>query len=346
MLRKKIISVIEYLFFLGLGILLLWLSVRNLDLSTIWDDIKEATYGWLFLALFFTLVSHLFRSLRWNLLINTLGYKTRLSSTFFAVMFGYLANTAVPRMGELARCGVLSKKEKIPFNALFGTVISERIFDLIVLIVLIFFIVIFQLDLLGDFLNRNFGPLLQSLFSNRYSILILALILIGTLGSIVYLIWAYREKIKQLKIYEPVRKFLDGLWIGIKTIKNMRQKWLFLFYTFLIWLFYAIMVYLPFFMLPETSHLDFIDGLTVLAIGSLGIVAPVPGGIGAYHYIVKVTLTELYRVEANAAMSFATISHAGQTLLNIIVGALSYFLLGFLSKKQQPLNEQSGDHQK
>ena len=346
MLRKKIISVIEYLFFLGLGILLLWLSVRKLDLSAIWADIEQARYSWLFFALFFALVSHTFRALRWNLLIEALGYKTRLSSTFFAVMFGYLVNTAVPRMGELARCGVLSKKEKIPFNALFGTVISERIFDLTILAVLIFFVVIFQLDLLGDFLNRNFGPLLQSLFSNRYSILILALILIGTLGSIAYLIWAYREKIKKLKIYEPLRKFLDGLWVGIKTIKNMKQKGLFLFYTLLIWFFYAVMVYLPFFMLPETSHLDFIDGLTVLAIGSLGIVAPVPGGIGAYHYIVKVTLTELYRVEANAAMSFATISHAGQTLLNVLVGALSYFLLGILSKKQKPLNEQSGDHQK
>ena len=345
MLRKKIISVIEYLFFLGLGILLLWLSVRNLDLSAIWADIEQATYGWLFLALFFALVSHIFRSLRWNLLINTLGYKTRLSSTFFAVMFGYLANTAVPRMGELARCGVLSKKEKIPFNALFGTVISERIFDLIVLAVLIFFVVIFQLDLLGDFLNRNFGPMLQGLFANKYIILLLALILIATLGSILYLAWAYREKIKQMGIYEPVRKFLDGLWTGIKTIRKMKQKGLFLFYTLLIWFFYAVMVYLPFFMLPETSHLDFIDGLTVLAIGSLGIVAPVPGGIGAYHYIVKVTLTELYRVEANAAMSFATITHAGQTLLNILVGALSYFLLGFLSKKQKPLNEQSGNHQ-
>ncbi len=339
MLKKRIISVVEYLFFLGIGILLLWLSVRKLDLTAVWNDILEARYSWLFLALFFALVSHIFRALRWNLLINTLGYKTRLSSTFFAVMFGYLANTAVPRMGELARCGLLSKKEKIPFNALFGTVISERIFDLIVLAALIFFVVIFQLDLLGDFLNRNFGPLLQSMFSYRYSILILVLIVLATLGSIMYLVWAYREKIKKLKFYEPVRKFLDGLWTGIKTIKKMKQKSLFLFYTFLIWLFYAVMVYLPFFMLPETSHLTFIDGLTVLAIGSLGIVAPVPGGIGAYHYIVKVTLTELYRVEANAAMSFATISHAGQTLLNVLAGASSYFLTGILSKKQKPRNE-------
>ena len=339
MLRKRIISVIEYLFFLGIGILLLWLSVRNLDLSAIWKDIQQATYGWLFIALFFALVSHVFRALRWNLLINTLGYKTRLSSTFFAIMIGYLANTAVPRMGEFARCGVLSKKEKIPFNTLFGTVISERVFDLVVLALLIFLVTIFQIDLLGNFMQRNFDTLFESLFTNIYSILIFVGTIILVLGMMAYLIWFFRGKIKAHKLYDPVRRFLDGLWNGIKTIKKMPQKGLFLMYTFLIWLFYALMVYLPFFMLPETSHLTFIDGLTVLAIGSLGIVAPVPGGIGAYHYIVKVTLTELYAVEANAAMSFATISHAGQTLLNILAGTASYFLIGVFSKKQKPLNE-------
>ena len=121
----------------------------------------------------------------------------------------------------------------------------------------------------------------------------------------------------------------------------MSEKGAFLLYTFIIWLLYTFMVYVTFFMMPETSHLSFLDGLTMLAIGSLGIVAPVPGGIGAYHYIAKVALTELYRVEANAAMSFATITHAGQTLLNIFVGAVSYFLIGLYSKKQNPLNEQS-----
>jgi len=339
MLKKRIISIIEYLFFLGIGILLLWLSVRKLDLSAIWEDIQQAQYSWLFLALFFTLVSHVFRALRWNLLINTLGYKTRLSSTFFSVMIGYLANTAVPRMGELARCGVLSKKEKIPFNTLFGTVISERIFDLIVLALLIFLVVIFQVNLLGDFLHRNFDPILNKLFTNIYSILIFAAIILIMLGILIYLGWVFREKIKSHSLYDSVRRFLEGLWNGIKTIKKMKQKGLFLIYTFLIWLFYAVMVYLTFFMLPETSMLSFVDALTVLAISSLGIVAPVPGGIGAYHYIAKVTLTELYTVEANAAMSFATISHAGQTLLNILIGALSYLFIGIFAKKQKPLNE-------
>ena len=204
MLRKRIISIIEYLFFLGIGILLLWLSVRSLDLNVIWSDIQQAKYGWLFIALFLALVSHVFRALRWNLLINTQGYKTRVSSTFFAVMIGNLANTAVPRMGEFARCGVLSKKEKIPFNTLFGTVISERIFDLIVLAVLIFLVTIFKLDLLGAFMQSNFGHYFESLFTNIYSILIFVGVLILIFGVLMYIIWLFREKIKAHKFYDPI----------------------------------------------------------------------------------------------------------------------------------------------
>lgn len=339
MTRKTIRSIIEYLFFLGIGFVLLWLGFRKLDLNEVWNDILKADYEWLVLALVFALVSHIFRALRWNLLINSLGYKTRLSSTFFAVMIGYMANTAVPRMGEFARCGVLSRKEKIPFNALFGTVISERFFDLIVLGLIIFFVIIFQLELVSEFLNKYFGPLIEKIFSNIVYISILLAVLLLIIGGILYLIWAFKNKIKTFSFYQPIKEFLDGLWNGIKTIKKMKQKWLFVFYTIIIWLFYAIMTYLPFMMLSETSHLTFLDGLTLMAIASLGIVAPVPGGIGAYHYLAKVSLTELYAVEANAAMSYATIAHAGQTIMNITIGALSYFLIGVFSKRQKPLNE-------
>lgn len=339
MTRKTIRSVIEYLFFLGIGFLLLWLGFRNLDLNEIWNDILKANYGWLLLALSFAIVSHIVRALRWNLLINSLGYKTRLSSTFFAVMIGYMANTAVPRMGEFARCGVLSRKEKIPFNSLFGTVISERVFDLIVLMFIIFFVIIFQLDLVGEFLDKYFGPLVDKIFSNMISIAVFSAVLLLLFAGILYLIWIFKSKIKSFPLYKPIREFLDGLWNGIKTIKKLKQKWLFLFYTVVIWLFYTLMTYVPFMMLNETSDLTFLDGLTLMAIASLGIVAPVPGGIGAYHYIAKVALTELYAIEANAAMSYATIVHAGQTILNVIIGALSYFFIGIFSKRQKPLNE-------
>lgn len=344
MLNKKAVSVLQYIFFLGVGILLLWLGFRKLDLAEIWKDILKAEYGWLFLGLAFAIISHIARALRWNLLINSLGYKTRLSSTFYSVMVGYLANTAVPRMGEFARCGVLAKKEKIPFNALFGTVISERFFDLLMLALILFLVIIFQLDLVGNFLYKAVEPLIATLSSNISLIIIIAVIGVVIFAGIIYLGWSLKSKIKTIPFYKKIRDFLDGLLNGIKTIFKMKQKWLFIFYTGIIWLLYIVMVYLPFKMLYETSTLTFLDGSTVMALGSLGIVAPVPGGIGAYHYITKVILTELYAVEANAAMSYATIAHAGQTLLNVLLGALSYFAIVIAAKKQKALNEPTGSH--
>lgn len=337
--KRKIFTIIQYLFFLGLGVLLLWLSFRKLDMSEVWSDIKKANYYWLILALAFAGVSHIFRALRWNLLINSLNYKTKLSTTFFAVMIGYLANTAVPRMGELARCGVLSKKEKIPFNALFGTVISERLFDLISLVIILFLIIVFQINTLRDFLNQIFGPFFESVFSNLENILLFAGVIILSVGALIFFALAFRKALRKLPYYQKIKSFLTGLIDGVKTIMRLRKKWLFLFYSFMIWLLYAIMVYLPVLMLPETSDLTFINGLTILAIGSLGIVAPVPGGIGAYHFIVKAVLVELYSIGGNAAGSFAAITHAGQTILNVIVGSLSYFYIVFLSEKEKPLNE-------
>jgi uncharacterized protein (TIRG00374 family) len=338
MLSKRAVSVIQYIFFLGVGMLLLWLGFRKLELKEVWNDILLADYGWLFAALGFAVISHIFRAFRWNLLINSSGYKTRLSSTFYAVMIGYLANTAVPRMGEFARCGMLSRKEKIPFNTLFGTVISERFFDLIVLGFIILLMIILQVDLVGGFVYKVFKPIMATIFSNIINIVLVSLLLLALLGAMLYLVVYFKTRIKKLPFYTRVREFISGILGGVKTIIEMKQKWLFIFYTAIIWVCYIIMVYLPFKMLPETSSLTFLDGATVMALGSLGIVAPVPGGIGAYHYITKVILTELYAVEANAAMSYATLSHAGQTFLNVGLGALSYLAIGLMAKKQKPLN--------
>lgn len=336
--KKTIISIGKYLFFLGLGIALLYFSFRKLNMHDVWDDILIANYYWLLISLVFAIGSHIVRALRWNLLINSLNYKTKMSTTFFAVMIGYMANTAVPRMGEFVRCGVLSKKEKIPFNILFGTVISERIFDMITLLVIIFLVIVFQIESLGEFLNDIFGPFFTNLFSNIQSIIIFGVVSIASIAIIILLIVKLKEVLKKVPIYLKIQDFIIGLMDGAKTIMLLKKKWLFLFYTVVIWLSYAIMVYLPVFMLEETSSLTFVNALTILAIGSLGIVAPVPGGIGAYHFIVKAVLHEIFGIGATAAGSFAAITHAGQTVLNVVVGSLSYFYLGFLTKKEKPLN--------
>ena len=337
--KSRLVSILEYLFFLGLGFFLLWLSFRKLDLNKVWSDILNADYIWMFYSLFFAIASHIIRSLRWNMLINSLGYKTRLSSTFYSLMVGYMANTAVPRMGEFMRCGVLSKKEKIPFNALFGTVISERLLDMLMLLLIIFMVVVFQIDLVGGYLSSIFSPLFQKLANNMWTIVFLVGGLIFVFVLSIWLLYRFRERIKKLSFYAKMRLFLDGLFDGIKTVLKLKQKWLFIFYTIIIWLFYVLMVYFTFMLLPETSVLAFKDAFTLLGIGSLGIVAPVPGGIGAYHFIIKSVLYEVYGIGGVAAGSFAAITHAGQTLLNVGVGAFSYFMLMFLTKKQKPLNE-------
>lgn len=306
-------------------------------MQAVWQDIISANYYWMLVALVFAIASHIFRALRWNLLINSLNYSTKLSTTFAAVMIGYLANTAVPRMGEFVRCGVLSKKGKIPFNTLFGTVISERLFDMITLLVIIFLVIIFQLQSLGSFMSNNFGPFFHKLSSNIQSLLLFTGGIIIAIVLFVIIIRFFKEGIKKFPFYKKVRSFLDGLLDGIKTIMKLQQKWLFLFYSFMIWLFYAAMVYFPVFMLPETSQLTFVDALTILAIGSLGIVAPVPGGIGAYHFIVKAVLVEIYGIGGVASGSFAAITHAGQTIMNVVVGGLSYFYIVFLNKREKEI---------
>ena len=337
--KSRLVSILEYLFFLGLGFFLLWLSFRKLDLNKVWIDILNADYIWMFYSLFFAIASHIVRALRWNMLINSLGYKTRLSSTFYSLMVGYMANTAVPRMGEFMRCGVLSKKEKIPFNALFGTVISERLLDMLMLLLIIFLVVVFQIDLVGGYLNTIFTPLFHKLANNMWTIVFLVGGILAFFVLSIWMLYRFRERIKKFSFYTKVRLFLDGLFDGIKTVLKLKQKWLFIFYTIIIWFCYVVMVYFTFMLLPETSVLVFKDAFTLLGIGSLGIVAPVPGGIGAYHFIIKSVLHEVYGIGGVAAGSFAAITHAGQTLLNVGVGAFSYFMLMVLSKKQKPLNE-------
>jgi uncharacterized protein (TIRG00374 family) len=334
-LTKKILSVLQYLVFLSLGVLLLWLVFRKLNIHTVLEEMRGANFWWLGLSMVFGIISHVFRAMRWNILIEHMGYRTKTSTTFFAVMIGYLANTAVPRLGEVTRCGVLSRKTKVPFDSLVGSVIAERIFDLFVLLFLIFLVIVFQMELLGQFLDKYLLVPLEQQVGHSYGPILLIIGAVVLLGLIGFLIYRYVfPRLTKYVFFKKIYSFLQGLINGAKTIYQIRQKALFLFYTFMVWLMYTLMVYVPFYSLGETSHLDLIDGLTVMTIGSLGMVAPVPGGLGAYHFIVKAILLEIYKVPAVAAASFATLTHAAQTLMIILVGSLSYLYLFLIGKKK------------
>ncbi|NPD46931.1 MULTISPECIES: lysylphosphatidylglycerol synthase transmembrane domain-containing protein [unclassified Lentimicrobium] len=324
--------------FLVLGIVLLYLAFRNINIEDIWSELKKADYSWLIYSMFLALASHFFRALRWNQLINSVGYQTKASTTFYAVMTGYLANLALPRMGEVSRCVVLSKKDNIPFNTLFGTVITERVFDMIVLLLIIAGIVLFQINLIGGFINKVIiSPMMGSYAGDLNAILILSGIIIIIIGVGVLIFRKLRPYFKTTMLYSKIEAFLNGIWSGMKSIAKLENKMIFLFNTFMIWLLYLGMIILPFYSFEETSLLNIIDGFTVLAIGSLGIVAPTPGGIGSYHFIVTELFTQLYDIPSYAAAAYATANHAAQTLIILLAGGVSYVLL--LLNKRKPLND-------
>ena len=331
---KKVLSVFNYLVFLLLGMLFLWLAFRNLNGKEIMEQIMHADYLWIVLGMGVGILAHIARAARWNILINSMGHKTRLSTTFYAVMTGYLANTAVPRLGEVTRCGVLSKKQNIPFTELLGTVIAERIFDMVIMLLIIISVIMFQLGLVGEFVDKFvFTPLFSNFENNLIPALVALTILLSLLLALIFFWKRYRKRLRKYAFYRKFSQFAKGMVEGMKTIKRTKNKGLFMLYTVIIWGMYTLMIYLPFFSFETTSHLDFGDAFTVMSIGSLGIVAPVPGGIGTYHFIVKAVLFELYGVDQASAASFATITHAAQTLMIIIVGGLSFLML-FLQKNK------------
>ena len=335
-MKKKILSVCKFIFFILIGIALLWLVFRKIDIHVLLEEIYHANYWWIGLSIIFAFFSHIARAIRWNILINQLGYQTRTSTTFYSVMVGYLANLAFPRLGEVTRCGVLSKTEKIPFDSLFGSVVAERVFDFLVLMLIIIGTIVFQINLVGGFVNRLiFEPLFSKAQSSYLTILYIVLLVIILVLICVFLIKYLKSRLKKTNFYHKIEGFKKGFFDGLKTIKNLKNKSGFFIWTFVIWLMYFLMTYVVFFAMEATSGLTIIDGITVLAIGSLGMVAPVPGGIGSYHFIVKAILFELYGIGSAAAASYATIVHSSQILFVILVGAISYFILFTISKKSK-----------
>lgn len=327
-MKKKVLSIFQYLFFLLIGLVLLWLVFRKIDVSEVASEIRAAKYEWLVVSIILGIFSHIARAMRWNILIRAMGYQSSTTTTFHAVMVGYLANTAFPRLGEVTRCGVLSKKQNIPFNSLFGTVLSERVFDIISLVMIIILVIILQLGLLKVFVDKYIISYLTGIANRNNLILAIAVILIVIVIPVIFF-RIFLSRIRQMKIYMKASDFVKGLLNGVQTIIHMKQKWSFLGLTLVIWLLYSLMTYTAFFALEATAGLNFIDGITVMALGSLGIIAPVPGGIGAYQFVVTAILSEIYLVPSGPAVSFSIILWAAQTIMIIGVGIISYYILVF-----------------
>lgn len=332
MLRKKLAAIIQFAFFLGLGLFLVWWMMRGIDEAG-WQQIKnswlQAKY-WLFFPVFFVLLaSHYVRALRWKLLMEPLGYSPSNANVFNAVMVGYLANLAFPRLGEVLKCTILAKYEKAAPDKLIGTIVAERAIDLMSLL-LVFFITIFsQLDVVGNYA----AGLLQNYIAQKgagwhwQSLLITAIASIAIFSLLIFVAYRLRHKAPFHKLWLIGR----GIGAGLVSIRYVRKKGLFLLYSLLIWILYYTAARMGFYAMDEVAHLGYKEALSILFFGSIGMIVT-QGGLGAYAYAVQETLS-LYGIDQLIGFTFGWLLWIAQTGVLIIGGLVSMLLLPIMNRK-------------
>jgi uncharacterized protein (TIRG00374 family) len=302
-------------------------AFRGQDIGEMWEAIKKANFLWIALALIISLISHWARGIRWVLLIKPLGYSPSNANAVAAVFIGYLANLAFPRMGEVTRCASLRKADKIPVESLLGTVVAERALDVFCLGIVLLLTILFQAELIFDFLKLYlFNPITQKVEGNSGILLFVLIMAVSLLFTLYYIFKKYKEMILANKIAGKITNLFNGIKNGVLTIFKLEKPALFLFHTFLIWGGYFLSTWLFFYSIEATSHLGPSIALFALVLSSLGMAAPVQGGIGAVHYMVSQGLL-LFGISLNEGLIYATILHSSQTLLVLIMGAISLLYL-------------------
>lgn len=328
-MNKTIRKILRFAVFLAAGLLLLILAFKGIDFSEMKEVFRDARYSWILLSLVFAVFSHLSRTRRWILLIEPLNHKPRFWITFNAILFGYLANYALPRIGEVARCVSLGRKEKIPVDSLIGTVIVERAIDLISMLVIFAVLIVARFEKFGAFFSDYiFTPISEKVAGIFGAAVIFWILLLATFLLIMGLLYLFRKRIMELKLARKLAEIMKGVAEGLKSIWKMNRKWEFLLQTLIIWINYALMTWIIVFSLPDiTGHLQFVDGIFLLVIGSMGMAVPVQAGIGAFHWIVSRGLHFVYGLDKSEGLVFATLQHESQTLLILLLGSISMIFL-------------------
>ena len=326
-MKNFIISALKFAIPLGVGIFLIWYVYSLLspnEKEELFDAMERANYWWIALSMFLGILSHLSRAYRWKYLLQPLNYNPRFLNSFFSVMTGYLINLLVPRLGEITRCGVMSRYEKIPFNKLFGTVIAERIADLTILTILTLSVILAQLSTLKD--------LLYSIIPNEISgntIILICMILFVSALVIIRVLYVYLKNSTKpfaIKIKSLIQGFLDGL----KSIIEMENRVLFILHTLFIWLMYFAMFYLCFFSLEETSDIPIVGVLAAFVMGGISIIF-IQGGIGVYPAAIMEVLF-LYEIIKPTGLALGWIIWISQTAMLIVMGVLSLLLISRYNK--------------
>ena len=321
-MKKQIRKWLTVLIPLLIGVGIIYYQFTTLtaeEIEKIKISFEKANYYYILLSLIIACVGYWSRAYRWKFALNHLGYETKFSNNFFMVCVSYLVNLTVPRSGEISRAALLKKYEDVPFDKAFGTIVAERIVDLLIFFLFVFIGFVSQFDKIYQFLlseNVSFQSLIIT-------------IIVGVFLFLVFiLIWIYAE----WQIILKLKKKLSGLVEGITTVYKMKDKWNYIFHSFFIWFSYLMMFYVAVFALPETSEINFDIVIMGFIFGSLA-VGFSNGGLGAYPFSIALIFS-LYGITKDVGTAFGWLVWTSQTILTILLGLISYVLLPVLNRNK------------
>lgn len=303
------------------GLVLFWLVYRKMDLSSMMDIFKQGLHiGWIGLYVLLFILPMVLRGIRWKQLIDPIASGCKLYTSIMAVFIAYGANLIFPRIGEVARCGILKKYNGLSFSKTLGTVITERVFDILCLLLMAIAAIVLQLNVFRHFLEQNpqsGEKILNILLSWKVWAAVIALAL---------LVFTTRKRLRRTAFYAKFKDVPKQLWEGMRSIKTIKHPWLFILLTLCIWIVYFASFYIAQYILHIPLGLSVLAMFTAHIMGTFGVVAPVQGGIGAWHFMVIYTLV-FYGIPELQAGSFALIAHGLTTIMTAVFGLSAYFLV-------------------
>jgi uncharacterized protein (TIRG00374 family) len=313
-MNKK--EIIKYLIFASLGVLIVYFIQKNFTFDEFLRNIKLAKIQYVVLSVSLGVLAVFFRALRWQLLLEPMGYKTNLGNAYHATMSGYLVNLGIPRSGEVSRCAMLAKTDKVPLNVLVGTVLSERILDLVMLGLVVFGAVLLQFDLLYGYIYEN---VIVKIKDN--SLVLILVSIVGILG----LFFVLNAK-RVFKADSGLGKLFLGFFDGIKSVFTLKKPILFIAYTFGIWVCYWLMTYSILMAFDFTDHLGVAGGFSTLVFSTLGVIIPAPAG-GAAIYSIYIGLNQIYSIPIDQAKAIGIVMFSSNIVMIILAGTISYVIM-------------------
>ncbi len=326
-MKDKSFQIVQYFILLAIGLALLWLFFKDFDFKELKQLINTGNFSWFYLVMFVSVMVYVLRVLRWQMLIKAIGREASFANAFSALSIGYFVNFFFPRLGEVTRCLSIKKQHQIPFMQLLGTVIIERVIDIVSLMIVLLLTLALQFNRTIEFVKENilrpfYNEIIVKIIDGNANVLIIVL---AAIAFFVFLFFYFRKYIRE-KSPTLILRFIQGLKEGLTSVALLKQKKLFILYTFLIWVCYYLMTYFWFFVFKETSVLTWGACLTILSIGTIGRSVPIQGGgMGAYHFLVGQVVL-LYGVTGIVGKTLATLIHAGQTFFTFAMGLVGLMI--------------------